>query len=233
MASIVQHVSGFTDNATTLSVSFASAVTAGNMIVALIGTSSTNTLNIPTMTGETFTAWASTLIAGGGGQLQVYAVNSAVGGQVQVTEAVTGASQRIHIHLAEVNGQTASPRDAQGTNSNFTNPTVSTSGATTNAVDIVIAFFYDQNVNATWAAGSGYAALEQTNNPNSNKSAFSEWATTSSTGVQTATATGDSTVSNVVAAIVAVATSGVSLVFEDDRIPGNAVCPNDPIVSVW
>ena len=51
---IVQHKSGFANNVLSMSVSFTSNVTAGNMIIAFMSAAATGTtFNTPTMTGET------------------------------------------------------------------------------------------------------------------------------------------------------------------------------------
>jgi hypothetical protein len=189
-----QQASGFGTSVSTLSVSLPSNVTAGNMILAFLGTGSTGIgINTPTMTGETFSNIAGCTHDGGAtaGQIACYAVNSAAGGQKQVTWTVTGGTPDMHVHILEISGQSGSPQDATG-NTTSTTLSVSTSGATTTANDLVIGFFYDNPNNRTFSAGSGYAALQQTNNSTGGDSAFSEDKTVSSTGVQTATASGNS-----------------------------------------
>jgi hypothetical protein len=187
----------FASGVSTVSCSFPSNVTAGNMIIVFGGVQFSSTFNTPTMTGETFTSWAGAPNAGtsGKGHTGVWAVNSAVGGQKQVTLTITSGTADMHLHIIEVSGAAASPRDAQGNtecNPCAGTPTVSTSGATTTATDLVLAFFYDNANNRTLSAGSGYAQVAQTNNTTGGDVGFSESKTVSTTGTQTATATGNS-----------------------------------------
>lgn len=185
---ISQHKSAFGNGVTSISATFTSSVTAGHMILVFAGLAQSSTLNIPTMTGETFTAWAGARNAGTltNGQTGVWATNSAAGGQTTVTLTFTTAAD-VHLHIFDIAGQAPSPRDAQG-NTEAVALSVTTSGATTNATDLVIGFFYDNALNQTFTAGSGYASVEQTNNTTGGDCAFSESKTVSSTGTQTATA---------------------------------------------
>ena len=186
---IVQHVSAFANSATSLTATFASAVTAGHMILAFGGAGQNVTFGTPTMTGETFTAWAGASNAGtaGNGQTSVFAVNSAAGGQTGVTITISPAAD-LHLHIIEISGQAASPRDAQG-NTESTTLSVSTSGATTVATDLVIGFFHDNATNTTYTVGAGYTQVELTANGPGGDAALSESKAVTATGVQTATAT--------------------------------------------
>ncbi len=188
---VVQHKSAFASAVTTVSATFASAVTAGNMILVLGGVQFASTLNTPTMTGETFTAWTSAANAGSfeKGQTGVWATDSAAGGQTTVTLTVTGAAD-IHLHIVEISGQAASPRDIQG-NTESTTMSVSTSATTATANDLIVSYYYDNALNHTISAGSGYAQVEQSNNTSGGDVAFSESKTVSATGVQTAAASGN------------------------------------------
>jgi hypothetical protein len=193
---IQQHKSGFVTTNTTMSVTFSSNVTAGNMILIWVGAdvSSSVTINTPTMTGETFTKVTGASNAGtaGGGQIALYATNSAVGGQSQVT-VTTNANSDIHTHIIEVAGPFGSPQqDATGNTENTSMATtgVSTSGATTVANDLVIAFFLDFGLNHTLSATSPYTQIEQTNDTTNGDCAISASNTVSSTGTQTAKASG-------------------------------------------
>jgi hypothetical protein len=191
---ILQHKSNFAASGSSVSASFGAAVTAGNMIVACIGSAhDSNTINTPTMTGETFANSAGASNAGSAthGQTKCYTVNSAAGGQTQVTVTVTSSNTDVHLHIFEINGQVASPIDATG-NTESTTLSVSTSASTTTANDLVIGFFYDFATNRAFSAGSGYSQVEQTNDSTGGDSALSESKTVSATGTQTATASGNS-----------------------------------------
>jgi hypothetical protein len=231
---IKQHNSGFSTN--NFTVSFSANTTAGNMLLVCVGAEEAGVLTVstPTMTGETFVKITGMSNAGstGNGQVACYAVNSAVGGQTVVNIAESNSGHDIHAHIFEITGQSGSPQDATG-NTESTTLSVSTSGATTTANDLVIAFFMDWLNNRTFSAGSGYAQIEQTNNSSGGDSAFSESKTVSSTGVQTATASGN-TGDTVEQGIIAIAgTAGAALTFEDDSYYTNLVYPIDPIISVW
>lgn len=191
---VVQSKSAFSNATTSLTATFASSVTAGNMILVFAGASSTQdgrTFNTPTMTGETFTPWVGAAVSTSlNGQAICWAVNSAVGGQTSVSISHTGGADDIHLHIVEISGQAASPRDAQGAVSSTT-LSVSTSGATTTSNDLVIGFFFDDGNNRTFTAGTGFSQVQQTNNTSGGDSGFSESTTVSSTGIQTATASGN------------------------------------------
>jgi hypothetical protein len=196
---IVQSNSGFSNGSTSLTVTLAANVGAGHMILVFVTGVSTQdgcTINAPTMTGETFTAWsgaASSVF--NDGQAITYAVNSAAGGHNAVVMSVTGGAcsgEDAHMHVVEISGQNGTnPRDTQGA-THSTTLSVSTSGSTTNANDLILAFLYCNPANRTLTAGSGYSQVRQTNNTTGGDSAFSESKSTTGTGTQTATATGNS-----------------------------------------
>lgn len=198
----------FASSASTITCAFASNVTAGHTILACLGTAqAVTTVNTPTMTGETFTKITGMSNAGAStqGQVSCYATNSAVGGHNSLTWTDSTADD-MHVHMAEISGQSGSPQDATG-NTNGTTCSVSTSASTTTANDLVIAFFYDNNANHTITAGSGYSQMQQTNNTTGGDVAFSEDKSVSATGTQTATCSGNST-DNLAQGIIAIAGSG-------------------------
>lgn len=188
-----QHCANFALGGTAVNCSLPNNVTAGNMIVVYVGADDAGrtTINTPTMTGETFSKVTGCSNGGGTnkGQVACYTVNSAAGGQKQVTVTLTVAADP-HIHVAEISGQTGSPIDATG-NTESTTMSVSTSGATTNATDLMIAFFYDNANNHILAPTAPYATIDTSNGGTNNDFGLSESNTSSSTGVQTAAATGN------------------------------------------
>jgi hypothetical protein len=193
----------------------------------------------PTMTGETFVKVTGASNAGtsGHGQVACYAVNSANGGHnvVNVSTSGAGGANDVHIHVQEITGQIASPQDATG-NTESTTISVSTSGSTSTANDLIIAFFYDDINNRTYVAESSplvYAQIDQTNNVSGGDAAFSESLTVSSTGIKTATATGTSG-DTIEQGIIAIAgTASANLTFEDDSYNTNLAWPVEPQISVW
>ena len=192
---IIQSNGCFVNSGNPVNCSFGSAVTAGNEIIAICGMAQNSTISSVTMTGETFTnvAAASNSGSAGHGRIGTYEVASAVGGQTQVTCNRTTGNADIHLIILEIHGQPASPDDATG-NTNSTTLSVSTSGATTVATDLVVAGFMDDDNNQTFTAGgSGYTQCTncQTNNTTGGDAMFVETKTTSSTGTQTAAPTGN------------------------------------------
>lgn len=192
---IVQSASAYVTNLNSVSASFASNTTAGNFIFVGVGTATTSarTVNTPTMTGETFVKQTGASNGGtaGNGQVAIYTVSSAVGGQKTVTATLaSGDVADIHLHIIEVSGQAASPIDATG-NTESTTLSVSTSASTSTANDLVLMFMFDNSLNHTITAGTGYAQVQQTNNTGNGDVAFSESKTVSATGTQTATASGN------------------------------------------
>jgi hypothetical protein len=169
-----------------------------------VGGSQGVTFNTPTMTGETFVKITGASNAGAAAHAaeSFYATNSAAGGQKQVTETV-GTASNIHLHIFEISGQIGSPQDATG-NTNGVTMSVSTSGATTTANDLVIAFFMDEDANKTLTATLPFVQIEQTNNAGGGDCAISMQNTVSATGVQTATGGGNVS-DNVAAGILAIA----------------------------
>jgi hypothetical protein len=190
---VVQHNSGFSNGTTTLSVSFGSAVTAGNMLLVWIGINQSNSISTVTMTGETLTKVTGASNAGtaGNGATALYAENGAAGGQTQVTVTTSG-SDDIHVHIIEVHGQSGSPQDATG-NTESATLSVSTSASTTTANDLVVAFFWDFHTAASLTAGGSYSLIDLSQNNTGGDSALTESKTVSATGVQTATAGGNGT----------------------------------------
>jgi len=172
------------------------------MILVFGGAAATGeAFNTPTMTGETFTSWVGTPV-GTDNIAAAWAVNSAVGGQTQVTLTCTVASD-MHLHVLEITGQTATPRDAQGTHDATTGINVSTTGATTTPQDLIVAFFSDNSTNAPLVVGSGYTQVELSADANGGDTALSETKTVVQTGVQNATASGSGadTVQQIIVAI--------------------------------
>jgi hypothetical protein len=187
---VVQHKSSFASGS--LSLAFNSNVTAGNLIVVCAATYAGSTQNTPTDNqSNTYTLAVNQLpgVTGTPAQAAIYYTFAGSSGSLTVSVSNTGGnSQRVHIY--EVSGITA--LDATGSNfqsSATTSATVSTSGATTQASEYVIAFFAANNTSSAWTAtGSFVSDQETTTNPGSYTN-FSEDGTTSSTGIQTATAT--------------------------------------------
>lgn len=195
---IAQHKSNFLTSSNTITVTFGSNITAGDMVLAWVGCGGAGapTINTPTINGSanTFVKVAGASNAGGStGQSQsaLYVINSISGSTSNaVTATFSSAADDPHLHIMDISGQAASPQDATG-NTQSATMSVSTSGSTTTANDLVIAFFYDNSNNVTFSAGTGYSQVEQTNDSTNGDSAFSESKTVSSTGVQTATGSGN------------------------------------------
>jgi hypothetical protein len=184
----VQYNSGFTGNANSVSVSFKNSVTAGTLLVAQ-STFDGETLTTPIDSqGNAF----AQLVTGdnpGATVAAIYIATARNTGADTVTCGIgAGASDNIHCHIYEVSG-TTSVLDAAGSSVlSSASLSVSTSKATTNANDYVLAYFGDNVSQSTYVAGPGFGDVAQSESA-SQDSAYSEdkWAT--SAGVQTATAT--------------------------------------------
>lgn len=188
---IVQHKSTAASTAS-VALAFTSNVTAGNLIVACASLYAGDTLNTPTDSqGNTYTLAVAKNpgTSGTPSQTNIYYAVAGSSGTLTVT-ATQNATDCLHLHLYEVSG--VNTLDKTGSNyqsTPTTAATVSTSAATTQANECVIAFFASNNTSGTWTAGSGYSNLESTPNSGSGTSAATEDKIVSATGTQTATAT--------------------------------------------
>lgn len=139
----------------TCTMTFASAITANdNVGVYIVSNGSTSTCTMP---GETVTH-ITNASNNAGFQADFWLISKAVGGQTVMT-CTTGASGSDSGVAFEVTNLTAnvSPLDASGNAHNTTGSlTVSTSTATTNAGDIVIAGWYDSGFTFS-SPGAGYS----------------------------------------------------------------------------
>lgn len=171
-----------------MGLAFTSNVASGNALVA--GTlSSAGVATVPSDTrGNTW------LDAVDNGQfLSLYYVKVGSSGGADTVTNNPGITADIDLQIFEVSQQAATPLDATGSQVQNTGTTftISTSGATAQANELVLAMFSDDTSGAiTFTAGSGYALLENTQNGASSQSTGGESKVVSSTGVQTATVTG-------------------------------------------
>jgi hypothetical protein len=192
--SVLQHKSSGVTSTTSTTLGFTSPVTAGSLLVVCVATAFGTTINAPTDNQSNTYSLAINYDPGATGTPACcsifYAIAQSSG---TVTATITlGTAHSIRVAIYEVSG--VDTLDQTGTNlqSSTVNATVSTSGATTNANEYVIAFFSQNNVASTsWTAGSGYSDGEIITTPSATDG-FAEDAIVSSTGVQTATATATS-----------------------------------------
>jgi hypothetical protein len=208
-----QHAQNKTAATNTVLVGLPGNVTAGNMILVFVGAqdSGRSTINTPTMTGETFVHLtnASNNGVSNAGQIQCYYVASAVGGQNTVTATDTGTANDMHILVIEITGQsTSSPIDASGNAHALANSsgqgTASTSGATTNATDLVIGAVLDFFNGGFTLTAAGYTLVDSSDLGALNSQAADFQKTVSSTGTQSATFGGFTLNDDLVMGIVAV-----------------------------
>jgi len=212
----VQHTSGVTSNSTSLAVPFNANVTSGNLILVAVSSYEGVTLAAPTDSqGNGFTQLALTTVGTSGNDVEaIYAATASASGADTVTCNLS-ASNNIHCHIYELEGVTAVVDQTGQIQQASDSLSVSTSSATTNAVDYLIAFFSDNFSAELDMPGTGWADTELTDDPGGD-TGFTEDMIVTATGVQTATATtfiGDySTPDTYVSLIVALKTSGIATV---------------------
>lgn len=208
----IQHSSGFVPSSTSVAVPFKSNVTAGDVLFVAVSTYAGETISAPTDSQANIYALAATGTNPGNSVASIYVATAKSTGADTVTCHI-GASDNIHCHIYEVKGVTTL-LDASGTHTlTGTALTVSTSAATTNASDYVLAYFASDNSQVTFTAGAGYADPETTDST-SNDSAFSEDKVVAATGVQTATATasGSDAFTGLIVAFKGTGTTGPTLI---------------------
>jgi hypothetical protein len=199
-----QHASNFSNATTTVSATFPSAPANGDVVIACGGVGGSGvTMNTPTMTGGTFTSWTS-IANGANGTAQCWLTGTVSGAGTSVALTSSGAAD-IHLHVFDVSGQAASPKDNQGAANSSANPATVTSGATTTANDLIIPFFFDNANNQTLTAGAGYSSVDQSNNTTGGDVGLSEQKTVAATGTQTATAGGNALADTLQCIVLAVA----------------------------
>ncbi|MGO8773208.1 MAG: chitobiase/beta-hexosaminidase C-terminal domain-containing protein [Terracidiphilus sp.] len=228
----VQHNSGSSEDSDALAVSFTSNVTSGNVILVAESTYDAETLASPTDTiGNTFTLLV-TAGTSGDSVVAVYAATNKSSGADTVTCNDNDASNNLHCNIYEVQGINTTV-DKTGNNTlTSTSQTVSTSAATSNAVDYVFAFFTDNANGANITGGPGYGDTELSND--GGDSAFSEDSVVVATGVQTATATSNLSDADVTV-IVALETTGTATVSTPtfSPSPGTYIYAQSVSISDW
>jgi hypothetical protein len=186
MSGVVQHKSV---QATTQSVSITldNAVTQGNLLIAVIGCASGNSISSLNDGGDTFNmeiGFGVTPVFG-------YVYDAVIGTAGTLTLTVNfGSSDGLgkHIHLYEVNGYVTFDKLGGQTQTNTTSPSASITYNTSEADELVLAGFIDETyIDITFTPGSGYTAGETTNTDTF--SMFTEFKTISSVGEPTATCT--------------------------------------------
>lgn len=146
---------------TSVGVSLPSAITAGNMLVAV---AATDDANQPPSNGISDNSgggnvWTLIKAAGNnsnGGCCGVYVCLNAAGGTYTIT--FTNASSFVAISVAEYTPNGLSGNDGTAGNQAITTgtPDAGNVGPTTNANDVILVVATDNLNNTTWAAGTGY-----------------------------------------------------------------------------
>jgi hypothetical protein len=194
---IVQSGTCDTSASSNCTLTFGAAVTAGNYIVCYSAGTGNSTGVSCTMTGETITRLTGTSGCSNNAGLQAdcYLATNAVGGQTQITcTQSTGSGPGGRCIFAEISSPSGGKAKDAGGNAHAvtTAMSVATSAATTVANDICLGMSYNSFVGA-------YTSLSWSsviNSANSNGTILLESTIASSTGVQTATATAASGVTN-------------------------------------
>ncbi len=228
----VQSNNGSSEDSNALAVSFNNNVTSGDVLIVAESTYDAETLSAPTDTiGNTFTLLV-TAGTSGDSVAAVYAATNKTSGADTVTCNDNDASNNLHCDIYEVQGITTTV-DKTGNNTlTSTAQTVSTSAATSNAVDYVFAFFTDNANGANITVGPGYGDAQLSND--GGDSAFSEDSVVVATGVQTATATSNLNDADV-DVIVALETTGTPTVSTPtfSPAPGTYIYPQSITISDW
>jgi hypothetical protein len=137
----VQHNSGGNPTATSVAVAFNNNVTSGNILLVAESTYDGETLDTPTDTqGNSFIQLVTAAGSSPDSVAAIYAATAKSSGADTVTCNIS-ASNNIHCHIYEVQGAKAVVDQTGNSTLSSTALTVSTSAATANAVDYVLAFF--------------------------------------------------------------------------------------------
>jgi hypothetical protein len=184
---VVQHISTFCAGATSCPLAFSSSNSPGDTLIYVTGDAGSAILAPTDNNSNTI---ANALTFSGSAAERVDFVSLANSGSNIVT-AHGSTSANLHIHLWEIFGLAGKVQDASGTTTQTgsTALTVSTSGPTVVANELVLGFFVDAFNSFTYTAGSGFSPTESTVNNINTDSAFSEVKIVSLVGTQTATAT--------------------------------------------
>src|SRR6266436_6315496 len=155
MSAVVQSKSGFT-NSSPFAVAFDSPVTKGNLIIALVH--GAPFAIAPTDSGGNSYATALTAF---GPAFGIFYATAGATGPLTVTNPANG--EVVHMHIYEVAGYAALDQTGSVSGSpGGTAASVSTSGATTTAHELVVAFFRssETTVAQSWTPQAGVDASQ-------------------------------------------------------------------------
>jgi hypothetical protein len=199
---IVQHKSGDSGSfVASFSLAFTSNVTAGNMLIYFSAATGGNSV-ITAATDNNSNTILNALDFNPttpSAEIRVEYVKVSNSGSTTVTAHST-TTDRLALHIWEVSGLNATtPLDLTETGgpTTSTSQSLTTSGTTAVANELVFAGFYDRDNNASFSAGSGYSPSEFSDGGANHNSGLTEVKIVSSTGTQTATATCGSGTDNV------------------------------------
>lgn len=199
-APLVVQAQSCTAATNTCNITFSPAIVAGHRILVWDGSNTNSAL--PTMTGETFSLSTGANACGGSSSSNFYCYldSSAVGGQTALACNSVGGASSITCAAVEVDApQGLSPADAGGQTpfgGATTAFTVSTAGSTTHSTDLNLACFYEAGTfGTTIAVAGGYTSVVTAQFNGGSSYMLVEKLATSSTGIQTATATASGSVS--------------------------------------
>lgn len=191
---LVQVKSTFTNASSPVTLAYTTNNTAGNLLIACVGVDAGATISTPTDTRNTWVLAKTQNGSGGSGDAACYYVANCGAGANTVSAAWTGGGTAGHLDIYEVSGMlTVSPLDQTGSVASSATASVSTAGATSQANEFVVAFFYDSPNNRTLTVGAGYSNFQLTNNTSGGDCSGGESKIVSTTGTQTATIGGNST----------------------------------------
>jgi hypothetical protein len=192
--SVVQHNNAAGVSVSTLPVTFANPVTAGNLLIAAVRAGDTETINAPTDTGlNVYSNIAAAHITNtGNNQIETWFVPNCIGGSsFTVTANFAAASGHPEIFVYEIAGiLRASPVDT-ATGASATSGTAVDSGAITiaQAIEFLFGFCATSGNTGTIAAGSGWSFAEFMQSNVNNPTGGGEGQITAGTGTFDATFT--------------------------------------------
>jgi len=230
----VQHTSAALPSGTSLPVAFNNPITAGHLLLVAESSYYVAELLTPTDSkGNTFTQLVTAGTGAGPSAAAIYAATANASGTDTVTCKIN-TTDNIHCNIYEVEGVTSIVDQTGNSTLSGKAQTVSTTSATTNAVDYLFAYFSD-NGQSSYTVGSGWGDTEYSDDSGSTgDSGFSEDQIVVATGYQTATATASAS-GTYVNVIVALQASGTPTIATPTFSPssGTYIYAPNVTISTW
>lgn len=190
----VQANQGLGSSVSVLSVAFTSAVASGDMLVAFEGaTASAGLTSMGDTAGNTYNLNSGPIrntCEGRGWSVDScasYGANNN-GATVNLGKSVTA----LHLHIAEYNGQLATPLDVTGSGTGASTTPDTNTFTTTGANDLLSGFVFGSSGSASFTPGTGLSTVNNQNNGAVSTSAVQEQLNVAAAGYHTAATFGKS-----------------------------------------